>query len=139
MPTKAGKRIWGAVNKVRAKITDDGEVEAEVAAILTKTRKAFKANMDNNFTTPSAIADLQDLTRKVNTLLNDGKSHRGATWAAIDAVYSELGGQVLGIVPEGVVEDGGSAEREAGLIQMLVDMRASARQNRDWAASDKNP
>ena len=134
---KAWKRVWGAVNKVRAKAGDDGEVEADVATLLEATRKAFKANMDNNFTTPSAIADLQDLTRKVNTLLNDGKSHSGATWTAIDAVYNDLGGQVLGIVPEGQVDDGGSAEREAGLIQMLVGMRAEARKNRDWATSDR--
>ena len=134
---KAWKRVWNAVSKVRSKASNDGEVEPAVRTLLDDTRAAFRANMDNNFTTPSAIADLQDLTRKVNTLLNDGNSHSGATWAAIDALYRELGGQVLGIVPEDSAEDSGSAEREAGLIGLLVEMRAEARKNRDWAASDK--
>jgi cysteinyl-tRNA synthetase len=79
---------------------------------------------------------LQDLTRQVNTWLNEGGPHTQGTLQAIDDLYRELGGEVLGIVPDS--EDGSSsAEREEGLIRLLLDLRTQARTNRDWATSDQ--
>jgi cysteinyl-tRNA synthetase len=43
---------------------------------------------------------------------------------------------VLGIVPEQVAADAGRAEREAGLIRLLIALRAEARQRKDYALAD---
>ena len=55
---------------------------------------------------------------------------------AIDDVYTELGGNVLGIIPreDTAVNDGA---REAALIEMLINMRAQARASKNWAESDR--
>jgi cysteinyl-tRNA synthetase len=58
------------------------------------------------------------------------------TLEAIDQLYRELGGDVLGIIPD-QVQSGASADREEGLIRLLVDLRAQARASRDWATSDE--
>jgi cysteinyl-tRNA synthetase len=79
---------------------------------------------------------LQELTRQVNTLLNEqGPQSQGAL-AAIDQLYRELGGDVLGIIPDRA-DSSANAEREAGLIRLLVDLRAQARANKEWATSDQ--
>jgi cysteinyl-tRNA synthetase len=70
--------------------------------------------MDDDFNAPAALALLQELTRQVNILLNEKGPHSKGTLAAIDSLYRELGGGVLGIVPD-QAETSASAEREDGL------------------------
>jgi cysteinyl-tRNA synthetase len=53
-------------------------------------------------------------------------------------VYRDLGGTVLGIIPEGDAAAGGAdAGRQDGLIRLLVELRREARASKDWATSDK--
>ncbi len=43
---------------------------------------------------------------------------------------------MLGIVPDEADGGSSSAEREEGLVQLLIELRAQARANRDWATAD---
>lgn len=92
--------------------------------------------MDDDFNAPKALAVLQELTRDVNTLLNSGTVVGQPILAAINATYNELGGTVLGIIPaaESATSNG---QREAGLIQLLIDMRMQARQSKNFVESDR--
>jgi cysteinyl-tRNA synthetase len=94
--------------------------------------------MDDNFTTPRAIAALQDFTREVNTLLNSGTTVGLDVLSAIDRAYTDLGGTTLGIIPAAEAETNcGSAQREAALIELLIQMRAQARAAKNWTESDR--
>jgi cysteinyl-tRNA synthetase len=114
----------------------DGEADADVLAILEKAETDFIDKMNDDFNAPAALAVLQELTRQVNTLINEQGPHSKGTLAAIDDLYRELGGDVLGIIPD-QAESSANAEREEGLIRLLVDLRAQARANKDWATSDQ--
>lgn len=135
---KGWQRIWGAVTLVRRRMVDapNGEINSDVQAILDKAQAAFVEKMDDDFNAPAALAVLQDLTRQVNTLLNESGPPSRETLEAIDQLYRELGGDVLGIIPD--EEDlSSSAERESGLIELLVDLRAHARSQKEWSTSDQ--
>ncbi len=122
---KGWERINGAANRVRQQLrtAPEGELDPEFSLFMREQEAAFRAKMDDDFNAPAAIAVLQELTRGVNTLLDaDGIPTRG-TLAAIDKVYGDLAGQVLGILGEDTA-DGASAEREAGLVELLIEMRA---------------
>ena len=93
--------------------------------------------MNDDFNAPAALAVLQDYTRQVNSLINEQGPQTRGSLEAIDTLYRELGGEVLGIVPEQTESGGASAEREEGLIRLLIDLRAQARANRDWATADQ--
>jgi len=137
---KGWERIYGAVRLVRSKLSNapSGEAGNAFLDVLTQARQRFVEAMDDDFNAPGGLAVLHDLTREVNTLLNSGQPVSKAVLEAIDATYRELGGTVLGIVPEETAVAGtGNAEREAGLIQMLVDLRAQARANRDFGTADR--
>ena len=134
---KGWQRIWGAVSLTRQQLrrAAPGEASAGAAAMLDAARAAFIERMDDDFNTPGGLAVLQDLTRQVNTLLNEGGPQTQGTLAAIDALFRELGGDVLGIVPER--EEGtADAGREDGLVRLLIDLRAEARAKKDWATGD---
>jgi cysteinyl-tRNA synthetase len=134
---KGWQRIWGAVTLVRDQLrrAAPGEVSAEVETLLTTAREQFIERMDDDFNTPGALAVLQDLTRAVNTLINESGPQTQGTLAAIDALYRELGGEVLGIVPERA-EGTADAGREDGLVRLLIDLRAESRAKKDWATGD---
>lgn len=132
------ERLYGAVRQVRQRMnsapdSDDGNA---ILPRLEQARAAFIAAMDDDFNAPRAIAVLQDLTRETNTLLNSGAAVGMPALAQIEKTYNDLGGTVLGLIPSGETLSG-SAQREAGLIDMLIGMRAQARASKNYAESDR--
>jgi cysteinyl-tRNA synthetase len=134
---KGWQRIWSAVSLTRSQLSRaaDGPADPGALDMLSAAREQFIEKMSDDFNAPAALAVLQEVTRQVNTLLNESGPQTKGTLEAIDTLYRELGGQVLGIVPESV-EGSGSAERENGLVQMLIELRAQARAGKDWTTSD---
>jgi cysteinyl-tRNA synthetase len=108
---------------------------AEVAALVAGIKRRCLDALDDDFNAPMAVAALFDFSRSVNTLFSGATQPGPADLAAIDGLYREIGGQVLGIVPEQAAS-GASAEREAALIRLLIELRAEARQHKDFALAD---
>ena len=135
---KGWQRIWGAVTLTREQLRTaaPGPVSETTTALLADARARFIERMDDDFNSPGALAVLQDLTRQVNALINEGGPQTQGTLAAIDALYRELGGEVLGIVPEGEESGSGDAAREDGLVRLLIDLRNQARADKEWATAD---
>lgn len=136
--TKGWQRIWGAVSLVREQLRQApaGDLSDEAALMLANAKSAFIEKMNDDFNAPAAVAVLQDLTRQVNALINEQGSQTAETLAAIDQLYRELGGDVLGIIANETAV-ASNAEREDGLIRLLIQLRAEARTNKDWATSDQ--
>jgi cysteinyl-tRNA synthetase len=135
---KGWQRIWSAVTLVREKMkgAPQGEADSEVVALLQEQKSQFVSHMNDDFNAPAALATLQAVTRSVNTLLNQDETINQETLAAIDALYNELGGNILGIVPMKVTGHDVDAQRESGLVRLLLDLRTEARANKDWQTAD---
>lgn len=135
---KGWQRIWSAVTLVREKMNGAprGEADSEVVALLQEQKSKFVSHMNDDFNAPAALATLQDLTRNVNTLLNQDEIIAQETLAAIDALYNELGGDILGIIPSQMTGHDVDAQRESGLVRLLLDLRTEARANKDWQTAD---
>jgi len=133
------ERLYNAVRLTRRAMntaqagSGDGNAILEVIA---KARADFGAAMDDDFTAPLAIASLQEFTREVNTLLNSGVNIGLDVLNAIHDAYTDLGGKVLGIIPQHESASGDGA-REAALVELLITMRAEARAKKNWAESDR--
>ncbi|MBX3055684.1 MAG: cysteine--tRNA ligase [Anaerolineae bacterium] len=134
---KGWQRIWGAVTLVREQLRQaaDGALSSEAALIVDNAREAFVEKMSDDFNAPAALAVLQELTRQVNVLLNEQGPQTKGTLTAVDQLYRELGGAVLGIIPD-QAERSADANREDGLVRLLIQLRAEARQKKDWATAD---
>ncbi|HFC11450.1 MAG TPA: cysteine--tRNA ligase [Anaerolineae bacterium] len=136
---KGWKRIMAAVTEMRRRLNsaESGPLDTATADGIAQAFETFVERMNDDFNTPSALATLQDVTHMTNTLLNDGKTHSRETWEKIDTFYREVGSTVLGVIPDSAEASGGNAAREDGLINLLIEIRANARQNKDWATSDR--
>jgi cysteinyl-tRNA synthetase len=133
------ERIYNAV-RLNRQMMNDAVQSDEGNGFLERIESVtqdFRIAMDDDFNAPKAMATLQEFTRDVNTLLNSDATIGLAAHEAIDNVYKELGGDVLGIIPEGDSASSSDGKREAGLIQMLIDRRKQARADKDYAESDR--
>ncbi len=136
---KGWKRIISAVTELRRRMVSaqSGEADAVAVAAVDQAFATFKERMNDDFNTPSALATLQDITKTTNTLLNDGQQHSRETWEKINTFYKDVGAEVLGVIPESDDPMVGNAAREEGLIELILDVRKQARENKDFAASDQ--
>lgn len=132
------ERLMNALRLVRQQMNSAPESDAGSGFLerLVAARAEFTSVMDDDFNSPRGIAVLQELTRDVNTLLNSETEVGVSTLAAIAETYNALAGDVLGLAPAASVE-GGDGQREGALIEMLIEMRARARADRDYARSDQ--
>ena len=107
--------------------------------IYRETVAEFKAAMDDDFTTPKAVAAVFEAVRRGNTAL--GKGDIAATAAASKAVrelcetLGLFGGSGAGTTEKTGEQNGGEADEAA--IQKLVDQRQKAREAKDFAAADE--
>jgi cysteinyl-tRNA synthetase len=137
-------RLIGAVALVRQRLADadvdiggpEEEADEGFVALIEEHRARFLAAMDDDLNAPQALAALFDLSRAVNTLLNSGQIVTAGTLAAIDAAYRTLGGDILGVIPGELPQEGGETGLDAALMDILIDLRATARKNKDWATAD---
>jgi len=133
------ERLYNAYRLVSQRLDSAPEGTAGEAFVeqVNRARTAFTEAMDDDFRTPAALAVLQEFTREVNSFLNSTVDIGADVLRQIEAVYRELGGGILGIIPKDAVAADGSAEREAALIELLIDLRRQARANKNYAESDR--
>ena len=139
--TRGYERLIGTVGLVRQMLARQDNVDSTVDPQFEGVRSdfitRFEEAMNSDFNTPQALAALFDFNRAVNTIINSQQPVSNGTLEAIDETYRQLGGNVLGIIPDEIsTQSGGSAGLEDSLIQILVDLRAAARKNKDYAISD---
>jgi cysteinyl-tRNA synthetase len=116
----------------------DGEVDDTVAA---PHRDAFVAAMDDDLNAPKAVAALHDLVSEGYDQLKQAEAGDAGAQAATRALADtlvELADEVLGLDLGGTVErDRARGERLAPIVTSLLEERATARAEKDWATSDR--
>jgi cysteinyl-tRNA synthetase len=138
---KAGlERLMNTVRNLQLQIiqADMRGYTGKAAIDLLRYKTEFLAAMDDDFNSPQAIAVLFELSREVNALLNQDDSYSAESLRAIEALYRELGGEILGVVadtPRTAVESNGKLE--ADLIRLLIDLRLLARSEKNWSLADR--
>lgn len=132
------ERLWGGVRAVRERLLTaaEGPADDDVLALLEDHKARFLAAMDDDFNTSGAIGALFDLVRATNGLLAGAETPTRATLEAIDRTYRELGGDILGVVPESFPEQGSGALANE-LIDLLLKTRQDLRAAKQYALADQ--
>ena len=133
---KGLERLHGTARLMRAQVqtAPQGDADPAVEGSLSRYRSRFLGAMDDDFNTPAAIGTLFDLNREVNAMLNAASSPTRGTLTAIGALYQELGGGILGIIPKEMEELAGGLE--VPLIELLIEVRRKLREAENWELSD---
>lgn len=134
------RRLHNTVRAIRAKMKDaslEGTADLSYIADLDPYREAFLEAMDDDFNTPKALAALYDFARAINRLLDSEKPISRGTLATIDQFFRELGGQVLGIIPDELEPPGVAGELLDGLMDIILGIRQEYRAAREWGRADE--
>ena len=106
-------------------------------------RKKFLEAMDDDFNTGGAIGVLFDLLRMLNKYIDDNKIE-GIGFSNADglgygvSVLKELTNTLgLFLAPPQEKESSGQSELVGKLMSLLIDLRSSARQNKNFTMADK--
>ena len=113
-----------ALASYRADCPNDGSLPE----LLSATRAAFEAALDDDLNVSPALAALFDLVRELNRRIDARQLSTADAGRAVGFIR-ELD-RVLAVAPE--QNDELSTE-----LQALLDLRAAARTARDWAGSDR--
>ena len=127
-------RLMDAVRQLdRIEPQADGKLDKAFADELET--KCYAA-MDDDLNSPIVISYLFDACRTVNTVADKKESITAEGLEALKRVFHTFCFDILGLCGE----EGGNAEREeafAGAMDLLLDVRAKAKANKDWATSDQ--
>ncbi|MDP7137073.1 MAG: cysteine--tRNA ligase [SAR324 cluster bacterium] len=125
------KRLHQTVRTLREKKPADQKPSGKW---FEEFRNRFESSMDDDFSTPQAFAALFDLNREVNSMLASEDPNPEAM-ADAEQLFSVLGGEVLGIIPE-KIESEISDQRLNEVMQVMIELRNQFRQNKDFKGSD---
>ncbi|MBP6662169.1 MAG: cysteine--tRNA ligase [Paludibacter sp.] len=113
------------------KLAASATSSVETAGLRDKCEEA----MSDDLNTPIVISYLFDALKAIN-LVHDGKETiSGADLGELKAVFSLFIEDLLGLQAENEAGSGNEAYKKA--IDLLLNMRLEAKQNKDWATSDK--
>ena len=120
--THPGKGKAGALDK---------EIQTLIAGVATE--------MSDDFNCPKALAKIFELVTKVNGLKAGHLSFEEITAETLEQIKATFQTYIFDIF--GLKDDaqaaGGANDKMDGLMQLVIDMRATARTNKDWGTSDK--
>jgi len=111
------------------------QADSKLDEAVKKARQGFEREMDDDFNTPGALAEVFTLVKSVNT--HAGKAGKASTLREAHSVLIELMG-VLGIDLEEAA--GGISENDELLkkvVDLLLQIREEARKSKNYALSDK--
>lgn len=147
MSKKALARLKATVNLIQETLknpvpeTASPSSAPELQKALQAVRDAFDQAMNDDFNTALAIASLFDLSREVNSCINDShfvlSEAKAQALAEAKSLFIQLGGQVLGILT-GLEEKKDQPDQELveRLMDLIIDVRQQCRERKDWQMSD---
>ena len=113
--------------------------EDDLVSQANVAKEKFMTAMDEDFNTRSAMAAIFEMTRDINRALKEGKNKENIESSYL--IYKQML-EVLGIPPDMILNSrplegsDGDPERENELIGLLIDLRTSLRDEKNWQLSD---
>lgn len=113
------------------KIQPSDKTTVDVAGLRQRCEDA----MNDDMNTPIVISHLFDASKAINTV-SDGKGTiSAADLEELRSVFHTFGEDILGLT---LTEAGGDNTKAfAGAMDLLLQLRAQAKKNKDWATSDQ--
>ena len=136
---KGHQRLMNAL-----KVVNQLEYKSQDAAFNPKEEETVKNlcqachnHLNDDFNTALVLADLFDMATKINSWKNgvlEITSISNETFKLLKKTFTEFVQDVFGLQDEEVEDSNGAMD---GVMQLLIDIRAEVRKNKDWATADK--
>lgn len=131
-------RFYHTLKGVPVEIQPIETLDADTAHIVSTSRQRFVAAMNDDFNTPEALSVLFELTREINSAVNDGAI---ATAQVLAAHLKSLAAMLGLLTSDPVAFLQGEADKADGLseaqIEAMIAARQAAKTNKDFALADQ--
>ena len=138
------ERIKNAADVLRGRISilekigsRESDADKKLAEAAKRIREGFDREMDDDFNTPGALAEVFTFVREINTLTKDVEG--AAVLREALAVLTELVG-ILGVnIEDAEIREGTDQSSEVlkGVVELLLDIRENARKAKDFGTADQ--
>lgn len=129
---KGLRRMMQAAKDVKSlPVTAGAPAVSEIAELKEKIYDALLDDMN----TPIALSNLFDAVKVINNVKDKAVKINAEDKAILEGLFTDIVTDVLGLVEE--QSDSASTRIIDGLMNMIIDIRANAKANKDWATSDK--
>ena len=102
---------------------------------IDEIRKNCYDAMNDDFNSPVLISHLFEVVRIINSAIDKTESLTSSDIEALKTLIQTFVFDVLGLIDESEANVGGDVIN--GLMNLIIDIRKSARENKDWTTSDK--
>lgn len=136
---KGYQRLMESYEKLQHLTTSVAKSAAPIAAEIEQGIKAAFDEMNDDFNTPRSLARLFELCTIINKLSEGQIAVDDVGQHALDMAkkgFDDLLFTIFGLQDEAAALDDHMSQLD-GLMQLVIEMRQQARQNKDWATSDK--
>ncbi len=113
---------------------------SEIEEKIKKLVEQVFEELDDDFNTPKALARLFELVPIVNSYRDNKPTFREVSTETIDALkqcFKDVLVTIMGLTDEQGSDANGQAETLDGVMKLVIDLRQTARANKDWATADK--
>jgi cysteinyl-tRNA synthetase len=110
----------------------DGEAKSRTEELVSFFRKKFEEQMNDDFNTPAAIAQVFEYFRQVNKFIASEDALGRSSIQSLIRPLDDYLDRVLGIVPHEKPQDIFAAP----IIDLLVSVRNRLRQKKEWQLAD---
>jgi cysteinyl-tRNA synthetase len=138
------ERIKNVADVIRGRISilekigsRETDADKKLAIASKKVRESFEKEMNDDFNTPGALAEIFTFVREINTLTKDvggAAVLREALSVLVELV--EILGVDLSDEGQQGEGDGQNAEALNGVVEFLLELRENARKSKDFELSD---
>ena len=129
---KGYKRMMQAAKDLKTlPVTNGDNDNAEIAGIRDKVYDALSDDLN----TPIALSHLFDAVKIINGVKDGSIKISSSDKQMLSTLFDDILTGVLGLQDE--TAGNGSGDLVNGLMDMIIDVRKSAKENKDWATSDK--
>lgn len=127
---KGYKRLMNAVDSIK-KITASDKSSVDVNALKEKCFAALNDDMN----TPILISHLFEGVKIINTIISGKESIDKEGLKELTKLYNDFAFDILGLLPSEESNSGNNETLEK-LVETLIEIRKTAKANKDWATAD---
>jgi len=136
---KGYKRLTNAFNLLEKLAHSGTETVGNAAeeALILKACEACYTHINDDFNTALVLADLFELANKINAFFNKQlplNAISANTFEKLKTTFTAFFTDVLGLKDEAQSENSNVTD---GLMELILEIRADARTNKNWDISDK--
>jgi cysteinyl-tRNA synthetase len=135
---KALKRLWEAYEVLQQLTAAEGQqaTDPELDSNILELIRQFDEFMDDDFSTAKVLANMFELAPVINSIRDKHVSAdaiSASTLKSLKKAFSIYLEEIFGLQPTTAAKN----ERLEGVMQLLIDIRKTAKGKKDYATSDK--